>query len=308
MYAKFNAFIATATFLSLLACGQIQEEASTLASLTGDDYVGTKYYYGWGAASRNDPALMHNEVKYDVLHTHNIFTDEVGGNYHGTKDIGTQVSRNKIRQQWQNLQSTMTKDDMYVQYSSGHGYASGLAVGVSYDEMRDFSLALPAQEIVIFTMACQSGGLVDSFNRRRRDWENWEAAGRTLMVMASSRTQENSSTGPGRDQDEPGGPYGSAGSAFGHALWKALIGYADGYGSGVKDGYLSLQEIIDYTKYRTRQIGGHTPQVTGSFNANLIMNRVPGKEFLASIDGGTENMSDEEITAMIETINQNHRL
>lgn len=40
MYAKFNAFIATATFLSLLACGQIQEEASTLASLTGDDYHG----------------------------------------------------------------------------------------------------------------------------------------------------------------------------------------------------------------------------------------------------------------------------
>src|SRR5688500_2689109 len=61
-------------------------------SLTGDDYTGKKYYFGWGAAGFGDPQMMHNEVKYDVLHTHDIFTKDVGGNYIGTQMIGTSTS------------------------------------------------------------------------------------------------------------------------------------------------------------------------------------------------------------------------
>lgn len=289
-------------------CGSQMESPSLIRSLTDDDFAGKKYYFGWGAASRNDPSHMHNEVKYDVFHTHDVFTEQLGGGYLGTRETGTHVNRNVIQSEWDRLGALMTEDDMYVQYSSGHGYATGLAVGVSYDAIRDNALAYPAKEIIIITMACRSGGLVDSFNRAASQWTDWREQGRNLLVLASSRTNENSSTGPGRDGDEPGGPYGSAGSAFGHALWKSLIGYADAYVDGVKDGYISLEEIIEYSRYRTQQIGGHTPVLTGAFNQHLIMNRVPPQEFLQSLENSTEGLSDAEIALKVQALDEAMRL
>lgn len=292
----------------LASCGEIRRSASLTRSLTGDDFTGKKYYLGWGAAMSSDPSHMHNEVKYDVLHTHGIFTNQVGGNYLGTTDIGSQVNRSIVTKQWQALAQKMTPDDMFVQYSSGHGSRSGLAVGVSYNEIRDNALSYPAKEIVMFTMACYSGNLVNAFNNARTRWENFPQQGRSLLVMASSSASESSSTGPGRDPDQPDSPYGSAGSAFGHALWKSLIGYADGYIDGVKDGYITFEEIVEFTKKKTKDIGGHTPQITGAYNGNVIMNRVPPRAFFESLDGSTEGLSDEEVMAQIESLNEAMRL
>jgi hypothetical protein len=299
-------------FLMLLglvtsSCGP-NPSSSDLSSLTGDSYQGQKYYLGWGAANRGDPSSMHNEVRYDVLHTHDIFISDAGGDYSGSKITGSTVNQSTIQQSWDQIQSQMNSEDMYVQYSSGHGYSSGLAVGVSYDQMRDFALSLPAQEIIIFTMACQSGGLVRSFEARRSEWSNFRDQGRTLFVMASSRQDTNSSTGPGHDPDEPGGPSGSAGSAFGHALWKALIGYADGFIDGIKDGYLSLGEIIEYTKWKTNRVGGHMPVLTGSYSEALLMNRVPSQEFIDSVENSTENMTEQEVAAQVESLERSFRL
>jgi hypothetical protein len=292
--------------LLLTSCGyQHPQYFSQLQSLTDEYYTGSKYYLGWGLAAGRDPANMHNEVKYDVLHTHNIFVDEVGGNYQGVKLIGgSEATSTNIRKQWQDVKSKMTENDMFVQYSSGHGHRTGLAVGVSYNEMRDTVLSYPGRELIVFTMACNSGGLVNAFNAKKDVWGDWADQGRTLFVMTSSTVDRNSATGPGRDPDEPGGPHGSAGSAFGHALWKALIGYADGYSDGVKDGFLDLQEIIDYTMVRTQQIGRHSPVYTGTYNGMLLMNRVPDKKFLASLENSTENLSDDEIMLLIEQLDR----
>ena len=94
---------------------------------------------------------MKNEVKYDVLHTHDIFTKQWGGNYIGTKIIGsTDVNRKSIMAAWKSIGDQMTWNDMYTQYSSGHGSSTGLAVGVDYEEIRDNALAYPAKEIIIF--------------------------------------------------------------------------------------------------------------------------------------------------------------
>lgn len=277
-------------------------------SLTGPEYVGKKYYLGWGAAANGDPSNMHNEVKYDVQHTHDIFTTNVGGDYIGTKLIGVSAATGTaIRNAWKSLSGQMTVSDMFVQYSSGHGSTSGLGVGVTYKEIRDNALSYPAQEIIIFIMACHSGGLVDAFNAKKSEWENWQNEGRTLMVFASSTTQELSSTGPGTDPDEEG-PYGSAGSAFGHALWKSLIGYADGYVDGVKDGFLSLGEIEKYTKWKTDQVGGHVPVSTGAYSAGLIMNKVPPKAFLDTLRGGTEGLSDDQVLERIQQLDASMRV
>ncbi len=274
-------------------------------SLTGPEYGGKKYYLGWGSTGDSGQGEMENEVKYDVLHTHDIFTKDLGGGYLGTKLIGpSQASATGIRSQWNRLKSLITADDMFVQYSSGHGGASGLAVGLRWDEIRDNALAYSAKEIIILTMSCESGKIVDSFNRKKTQWQDFQATGRTLFVMASSRTEESSSAGPGTDPEEQAGVNGSAGSAFGFSLWKALLGYSDGTVDGIKDGFLSLEEIRDFTTKKTQEVGDHTPVSTGVYSEGLIMNRVPPKWLVEELERATQGMTDREIVEKMDELNR----
>lgn len=268
----------------MFACGS---ETTNLKSITGPDYQGQKYYFGWGLNGNGDEE-MDNEVKYDVLHTHDIFTKDVGGDYIGTKLIGEdQVSGSKIKTQWRTLTNKMKSNDMYLQYSSGHGYPGGLAAGVNYTDIVNAALGMPAQEVVIFTMACYSGGLVDAFDEAKTRWQDYPSKGKTLFVMASSTADQESSTGPGNDVDEPNGPDGSAGSAFGHALWKAIIGYADKtQGGGNGDGMITLGEIIDYVVKDTQDV--QQAVYTGAYNRALQIAKVPSYAEAKALLGDTE--------------------
>ena len=273
--AAWKYIVIFAPALIATACGSTPQR-SAAKSLTGNDYNGKKYYFGWGLNGNGDGS-MDNEVKYDVLHTNGIFTKSIGGNYIGTTLVGErEVTGRAIKSKWQALAGQQTADDMYLQYSSGHGYQGGLEAGVTYGDIINATLAMPAKEVVIFTMACFSGGLVDAFEGARARWADRQAHGRTFFVMASSRADEESSTGPGTDPDEPSGPSGSAGSAFGHSLWKALIGYADKPASGGNgDGIVTLAEITHYVVADTEAEGGHTPVFTGSYEPELPIAKTP---------------------------------
>ncbi len=281
------------------ACG-IATQGSGTKSLTDQDFPGKKFYFGWGV-NGNGNGSMDNEVKYDVLHTHDIFTKAVGGKYTGTKLIGEdQVTGRAIKSQWQTLASTMKADDMYLQYSSGHGYPGGLEAGVTYTDIINATLGMQSKEVVIFTMACYSGGLVDAFNATavRNRWKDYQAHGKTLFVMASSKADQESSTGPGTDPDEPNGPDGSAGSAFGHSVWKALIGYADKTANGGDgDGVVSLKEISKYVVDDTESEGGHTPVFTGSYDEALKIAKTPTFEEARRLLGDSQ-----EGRATLETL------
>lgn len=257
------------------SCGP-NTDFDRIKGLTDESFRGKKYYLGWGVADSSDPQMMHNEVRYDVQHTSDVFTKDLGGSYIGTSLIGGEARGSRIVEKWQEYKNTMTKEDMFIQYSSGHGLKSGLAIGLSWRDMTRHLLELPSKETIIFTMACYSGNFVDAMNAQKSTWQNRSEEGRTLFLMSSSRSSETSSTGPGVDKTQPG-PNGSAGSAYGHALWKALSGLADGSVDGIKDGYLSLEEISVYTVKRTKELGGHTPVITGSYNPGLLMSRVPVK-------------------------------
>ncbi len=290
--------------LSAKASGTISER-----SLTGAGFTGKKYYLGWGTtngSSSNDE--MENEVKYDVQHTNDVFTKDAGGNYLGTELIGDSVTPDQIQSAWQTIGGQMTANDMYLQYSSGHGDDDELLVGVTYDQIRDNALAYPAKEIIIFTMACDSGGLVNAFNDSKSVWQNWGTSGRTLMVMSSSEQDEESSTGPGTDPDQPNGPDGSAGSAFGHALWKALIGYADGYVDGVKDGFISLGEIQKYTSDDCANNYGQHPQTTGVYDTNLQMAKVPSKELVEQIERSTPGITPAQLSRRLQVLQDASRV
>jgi hypothetical protein len=285
--------------LMVNACGSSLKKTGS-SSITDPGYQGTKHYFGWAEYLSG---FMGHETRYDVKHTHDLFTSGFGGDYRGRKLTGSPIDGSDIRNEWDSIRSNFGRDDMYVQYSSGHGYYDGLAVGVRYDEIRDHALSLDARETIVFTMACYSGNLVDSFNERREDWDHYRSDGRNLFVMASSESDDTSSTGPGTDPDEPNGPNGSAGSAFGHALWKALIGYADKRGSngsasqGNADGKTTLGELIKYTVRKTQQVGGHTPVYTGSYDPDLVIANVPKKAELESVLGSTEQ-GREELAAL----------
>ena len=302
-----NVIIGTLVVLAsfwFTSCGADNNNDSSLNSLTDSDFTGQKYYFGFG--ENESRPNMANEIKYDVLHTHGIFTKNIGGDYIGKTLIHDEATGSSIKAGWADIKKKMNQGDMYVQYSSGHGYQGGLAVGVKHNEIRDYALSLPVKEVIIFTMACYSGTLVDSFNQKKSEWENWPSQGKTLLVMASSQSGELSSTGPGTDADEPNGAEGTAGSAYGHALWKALIGYSDGFLDGVKDDYISLGEIVEYTKWKTRKVGGHTPSITGAYNPNLIMNRVPPKAYVESLVGGTQGMSDDEVKQAVKEFDEEY--
>jgi hypothetical protein len=299
-FAAALAFLLAMTGWSCSDTAEI-DDGSEVQSLTGRNFKGQKYYFGWGSAGEGDPESMQNETKYDVLHTHEIFTKQLGGAYNGTKLVDG-LSNESIMSSFGQVKSKMTADDMYVQYSSGHGFEQGLQFGGNYSEIAQRVLALPAKEIIVFTMACHSGGLVDSFNSMQSQWANFAAQGRTLYVMSSSTLEQTSSTGP---DAEVAGPEGSAGSAFGHSLWKALAGEADGAFDGVKDGYIDLGEIEVFVKAKTREIGGHDPVTTGAYNAGLIMNRVPtSTDGLSYADRGTTNATNEQMWNMIQQQDQ----
>ena len=284
MLRRFIALSAVAMLAA--ACGRSPQVSGT-KSITGPDYQGHKYYFGWGV-NGNGVGEMDNEVKYDVLHTSNIFSKAQGGSYISKTLIGEdEVNARSIKQGWRTLTDEMQANDMYLQYSSGHGYEGGLAAGVDYGNIIDATLAMPAQEKVIFTMACYSGGLVDAFNDAKDRWSDYKNQNKTLFVMASSKAYEESSTGPGTDVDEPNGPDGSAGSAYGHAVWKALIGYADGAVDGQKDGKMTLDEVIKYVVQDTEQEGGHTPVYTGTYDPKLVISLTPTYAEALQIVGDT---------------------
>lgn len=271
---------------ALASCGK-NPEKSKFGSITDPDWQGHKYYFGWGAASYMDPSNMHNEVKYDVLHTHDLFVKNIGGNYTGTKLIAKEATGTKIKAKWNELREKIKPTDMYFQYSSGHGSTNGLAVGVSYADIRDNTLALNAKETIVFTMACYSGNLVDSFDRVKDRWRDFATQGKTLLVVSSSLSDQTSATGPGTDTEEPSGPNGSAGSAFGHAVWKGIIGYADGAVDGSKDKKVTLDELLLFIKTKTEAVGEHTPKNTGVYDPKLVMTLVPTRAQLESLLGDT---------------------
>ncbi|MBY0371321.1 hypothetical protein K2X33_11580 [bacterium] len=276
-------------------------------SLTEASYTGKKYYLGWGAADYQDPSNMQNEVKYDVLHTQNVFAAQAGGNYLPDQYIGpSKATASAIRSAWSGLQSKMRPEDMFLQYSSGHGMTTGLGIGLSYKEIRDNALSLPARETVIIMMACYSGNLVDSFNAAKSRWQDYPQQGRSLLVLASTRNDEESKLGPGTDPDEPG-PYGSAGSAFGYSVWKAISGKSDGYIDGVQDGFISFDELVSYSTNLTKQ-WGHTPTTTGAYKPHVLLNRIPSAEMLATMTGGTDGLSDAQIKAAIERLEADYAI
>src|SRR5206468_1680878 len=110
---------------ALAGCQQAPQYGKVL-SLTGEGFEGHKYYFGWADHLDGE---MGNETRYDVRHTHDIFTTGAGGDYESHTLVDRDVSPDDIQNVWEDVGHKIGPEDMYVQYSSGHGYEQGLGVG-----------------------------------------------------------------------------------------------------------------------------------------------------------------------------------
>lgn len=184
----------------------------------------------------------------------------------------------------------LTRHDTIVIYSHSHGLQTtgerglgGLLLDdpgterpveprwLDWSEYADLVLALPARNVVVLTMSCFSGGLIDHLDESpaaRELWQDRESRGRNFVVISSQNATSLSS--PRRIDGEVINP-------FTYALIKAFAGEADGF-QGRADQAISLGELVGFTLEETsKHQSAHDPdndpdpQVTGSYSPDWIL-------------------------------------
>lgn len=291
------------------SCNALAPREGRLTSLTPSGDPTKKIFFGFGDPnSGRVGSEQFNEPRFDLRHLQNIFGHIYGGNYR-TKLIfdADHFTHDAILKKMDEINQELGDAGMYAQYSATHGFPEDLKnglpgtlhvppAGISHIEMRDKILSFKAKEILVFTMACYSGGLVEAFKKNEAEWRPlFEKQKRTLFIMSSSKANEVSDTGPGQDINDPYNIVGDGGSLFGYYVWRGLTGLAD---TG-HDGYITLGELRDYVTSNVSKaaaardpahrsmtgfapdITKQTPQSLGVFDPDLRI-ALPGSQLSAN--------------------------
>lgn len=218
------------------------------------------------------------------------------------------VTGEAFRNELKTLIDTATANDTVVIYTHSHGFRNGFEdvqpyggllldlpvrrpphAGVFlWDEYADLILKIPAKNVVVLTMSCFSGALINHLNSPAlaKKWKDRDAAGRNFVVMTSQNDVLKSE--PIRIGNQMLNP-------FTYAVERALGGFADGFvtsegkpADASKDGKLQLGEVIDYVLHATEHtpsdsilpLNTSKPQVTGSYKRDTVLGKastnVPG--------------------------------
>lgn len=206
-----------------------------------------------------------------------------------------------LREWLQKLARTVTTYDTVIIYTHSHGTAGsldgfqplgGMALdpgtrrpakrGVfPWDEYSDLILEIPAKNVVVLTMSCFSGGLVEYLNSpmaKDRWKDRRENEGRNLIILTSQ--SKDLPSPPIVKNDEIINP-------FTYAVAEAFSGKADGFvlvngkpdKTRHRDGKLSVGEFIDFILYMTEKTTSQTPRwpntakprLTGSFDRKDLL-------------------------------------
>jgi hypothetical protein len=202
------------------------------------------------------------------------------------------VDEQAVRATLASYKTTLGSNDTIIIYSHTHGIQSkssqqlgGLLVTdpaafngkrpnwLDWSEFVDDLLALPAKNVIVLTMACFSGGLVEYLDQPhvKARWQSRQQNGRNFVVITSQNA--TSLSNPRRIN-------GVLVNPFTHAVENGFSGAADGHGSvaAAKDGRLTLGELVNYLLDETRRHTRDTdtdndpdPQSTGSYDANVTL-------------------------------------
>ena len=211
------------------------------------------------------------------------------------------VSGEMFRERLRRLTETATPQDTIVIYTHSHGHKNGFEESqplggivmdlpvrqpkhsgtLLWDEYANLLFKIPAKNVVVLTMSCFSGGLVEYLNSQPvlEQWkERRQKEGRNLIVLTSQNERLTSS--PIVKEKEVVNP-------FTYAVAMALEGEADGFtlvaGKPApgrrKDGKLTVGEMIDFILYTTENTISEStqhrntakPQLTGSFDRGDVL-------------------------------------
>ncbi|MHC5038141.1 MAG: EF-hand domain-containing protein [Planctomycetota bacterium] len=228
--------------------------------------------------------------------------------------VKEKVTGDTFRERLRQLAKTVSPQDTVIVYTHTHGRKAGFEelqpLGgmvldhpirrpehqgtILWNEYVELLLKIPAKNVLVLTMSCFSGGLVehlDSPQVRDRWKDRKPKQGRNLIFLTSQNKDRMS---PPIVKD------GEVINPFTFAVAKALAGEADGFKgkngesaeSRRKDGKLTVGEIIDYILHTTENtISEHAqrwniakPQVTGSFDREDVL--ILGTGPSAQDDGG----------------------
>ncbi|MBU6375709.1 MAG: hypothetical protein KGQ59_06920 [Bdellovibrionales bacterium] len=148
------------------------------------------------------------------------------------------------------LSAELRTDDTVILYTHSHGTPQGLLVDgrLSWRDYGEALLSLPAKNVIVFTMSCFSGGLVDYFRSVRSRWEGRALEGRGFLVISAQNASR--SAGPvtiGREKMN-GLPF---------AVAQALQ-FADGYSGRPRDGVLDFDEFSEFVYAVSRSVGSNS--------------------------------------------------
>jgi len=207
------------------------------------------------------------------------------------------IFRERLRQ----LAKLATPDDTVVIYTHSHGRRNGFEKSqplggivmdlpvlkpehggtLLWDEYAELFLQIPARNVVVLTMSCFSGGLVEYLNSQSVA-ERWkdrrQKEGRNLIILTSQNKELPSA--PIVKDNEIINP-------FTYAVVMAFGGEADGFALAAgkpapdrrKDGRLTVGEMIDFILYTTEHTISESiqrrntakPQLTGSFDRSDVL-------------------------------------
>jgi hypothetical protein len=208
------------------------------------------------------------------------------------------VTGDRVKTELEACRKNLHEEDAIIIYSHTHGLKGSAAEpgGLGLDDRTldpwkqrtyldwpnyaEQLLNLPAKTVVVLTMACHSGALVDYLNtdeKAKSLWQTRKESGRNFLVITSQNAESLSN--PRRIDGEVINP-------FTYAVRKALEGKADGYRKGgtygQPDGKITLGELADFIPDETRkytrtgdEANDPDPQITGSFDPETVIAKLP---------------------------------
>ena len=232
------------------------------------------------------PKLKYATV--DAEEIYNVLTDQQYGNFPENQVkllIDEQATYNNIKSAigtW--LKRNTLKDDTVVIFFAGHGapedektywvtYNANIddlyGTALSNDEIADMLDRVEAKKMIAFLDSCYSAATINRTDKKRSiiivkdPFQKFKGKGRVIITSSDGKEQSVEI------------------DAFGHGIFtyyllKALKGDADRNG----DGYIELDEIWDYVKYRVtntaRRYGRtQTPILDGSYSAGIVLSKDP---------------------------------
>jgi uncharacterized caspase-like protein len=267
----------------------VTEKPSKIEKILSPPQIGNYYAVVIGIGNYQDdriPKLKYTTV--DAGEIYKILTDPHYGNFPENQVkflIDEQATYNNIKSAigtW--LKRNTRKNDTVIIFFAGHGapedektywvtYNANIddlyGTALSNDEIADMLDRVEAKKMIAFLDSCYSAATVNRTDKKRSimlvkdPFLKFKGKGRVIITSSD-----------GKEQSVEIDKFGHG--IFTYYLLKALKGDADKN----RDGYIELDEVWDYVKYRVtdtaRKYGStQTPMLDGSYSAGIVLSKHP---------------------------------